>query len=165
LIAWVRDAETGQDGPLQSGDTLTDEDENEVGGSDGISVDQTTQSSGTSLARTIPADTLDTDEDRLVFISGVALAAFGTVVVTLGGTTIYNSAVSLGSASDWKVYGVIVRTGSSSQECAVTIYNESGSSLTTRTVGAEDLTGSLTLTVSASPDTVHSLAVHKVKAP
>lgn len=122
-----------------------------------------------SLSYTVPANTLDTNEQQLEIMAWGASSSAGvatTVTLTLGGATILSQAVSGSGGSTFFLRSLIIRITGSSQENNSYLISRDGGTLAQRTATAVDLTAAQTLQVSVSAAEGHQfvfgLLVRKV---
>lgn len=114
-----------------------------------------TAATETSLyTRTITANTLSTNGDRIVFeASGTFANTASTdkqVLVKYGATTIFNSnALNITTTQYWSIHGVITRTGATTQKCTVDFISSDAAlrSSTFYITAAETLSGNVTLDI------------------
>jgi hypothetical protein len=123
----------------------------------------------TSLTFSVPAATLANAEDALHFVaSGILDDAGEAVTVTLGGQTIFNTAIS---GTPWTFEGRIVRTAATTCLAYGVLTNGTGGagvvydavSLTVTLANANDLVAGFS--GADAGDEVHLLRVYKERAP
>jgi hypothetical protein len=106
-----------------------------------------------SISYTVPANTLDTNEQQLEIMAWGVSSSAGvdtTVSLTLGGSTILSQSINGEGGSTFFLRSLIIRITGSSQENNSYLISRDGGTLAQRTATAVDLTVSQTLQVSVS---------------
>lgn len=122
------------------------------------------QSSGTTLTYTVPANSLNVNEQQLEILAWGLSSTSGvptTITITFGGATVLNTSEFAPAGANFYVKGLIIRTGAATQENTFFVIKNSGTGFSQRSSTSIDLTSNqdLVFTVSSTEGTYTAYAL------